>query len=340
MQVASSRTSPYNTSCLLQDYKSEIEDILVGDKQLAKEILYDMKEQAAAESRELLPHGDQSGSEQASVRSHGAATPVQTSVPPPNGVAPAVFSTPQGLPAGVTAATPLAASVLAGNPGPGPSTAHKIPATAPRFGVVARAVSGEMTPGRGPQLQVPMSVPRLTRRTSKEGAGAHTPVSFATNSQDASADMPTPVVRLPKLDSNPPRQWNIPPEAAAGTPARTGHPSAAAETMVATEQASGAGGQGVEQESCGITAWESRESAQQEDAPGGHTEGANVKAEGENNKRRTRRSSRKGKENEASSGAASEKTVGGAAARPLRRSTRASVAPEELGRGARKRRQE
>eukprot|EP00951_Prasinocladus_malaysianus_P046983 scaffold648356_cov36-Prasinocladus_malaysianus.AAC.1 len=33
---------------MIQDYKTEVEDILVGDKQLAKEILFDMK-QAEAE---------------------------------------------------------------------------------------------------------------------------------------------------------------------------------------------------------------------------------------------------------------------------------------------------
>lgn len=109
---------------LLKDYKAEVEDILVGDRQLAKEILYDLKE-AEQRAKEA---------EQAAAAPAAAQAEARPGVSTPAGAAPlaAGMKTPappsaarlsaqrriaaaggaEPLPSGATAATPLAATVL------------------------------------------------------------------------------------------------------------------------------------------------------------------------------------------------------------------------------------
>ncbi|KAK9813253.1 hypothetical protein WJX72_011494 [[Myrmecia] bisecta] len=71
---------------LLKDYKTEIEDILVGDKQLAKEIMYDMRQadaarQAAAKSAAAATAGGPAGPSAAAADPLDAASMLPAAVP-------------------------------------------------------------------------------------------------------------------------------------------------------------------------------------------------------------------------------------------------------------------
>ncbi|KAF8073170.1 Ncapd3 [Scenedesmus sp. PABB004] len=83
-------------AALLRDYKGEVEDILVADKQLAKEILYDIKQAELAKTQMAA----------AAAAAHAAHAAGDGA----DGGAPAARSPP---PAGVVPGTPVAAEVLA-----------------------------------------------------------------------------------------------------------------------------------------------------------------------------------------------------------------------------------
>eukprot|EP00873_Tetraselmis_striata_P004786 jgi/Tetstr1/425050/TSEL_015515.t1 len=182
---------------LLKDYKAEVEDILVGDRQLAKEILYDLKE---AEQR-------------AKEAEQAAAAPAaaQAEARPGRRIAAAGGAEP--LPSGATAATPLAATVLRATAvriGSGVAP-HRTPFAPPTGGKALTPAAALRAADPNTTFKEPVSVPRLSRPSA--GGAAASPVA------------PPAVVSLPGLDETSGehptgRQWNIPPEVADGTPAR------------------------------------------------------------------------------------------------------------------------
>jgi condensin-2 complex subunit D3 len=162
-------------AAMLKDHKAEIEDILAADRQLAKEILYDIKQAEAAEAaraaeeKEIAAAGGGVQDAVAAKPSPAPAAAVPAKTPGTGGVAPAktphimkntpasaARGTPRSTrPPGTSGHSPIAAHVLrqttSAGPGtePGSSSQHpsKTPGSNPRR--CTPATGGRATPGSG-----------------------------------------------------------------------------------------------------------------------------------------------------------------------------------------------
>lgn len=132
-------------AAMLKDHKSEIENILAADRQLAKEILYDIRQAEAAEAaRAAEAAAEAAEARRQRAMAATAKTPAAGRAPSSNGAAPwssggrRPRSTPR--PAGTNGSTPMAAEVL--------RTASKtnLPSGGSRLGLAAAAVSSGTTP--------------------------------------------------------------------------------------------------------------------------------------------------------------------------------------------------
>lgn len=173
---------------MLKDYKNEIEDILVADKQLAKEVLYDMRQTEAA-AKAAAAAGKRPGT------AGGAALPAAAAAAP----SPAAACGRDGkgkramLPPGAMPGTPMAAEVLlvetaaaaGGANGSGPSrrpnSRRAAAATAagsktPGAAATAPPLFSLKTPGSG------MAAAALPLKTP--GGGAKTPSTGLTHNGD------------------------------------------------------------------------------------------------------------------------------------------------------------
>ncbi|KAF6260358.1 non-SMC mitotic condensation complex subunit 1-domain-containing protein [Scenedesmus sp. NREL 46B-D3] len=174
-------------AALLKEYKSEVEDILVADKQLAKEILYDIKQAEQAKQQQ----------QQAGTAAAAAAAAAQSTAARAAGAAaeaaPGRCSPP---PAGVMPGTPVAAEVLATaerqrrrqleqlrQQQQAAAAAGDMPAPSPRLPL------GHRTPGTGgnaAMLQTPAAAAgtgsrsRLASSSSGAGQPHHAAGSFET----------------------------------------------------------------------------------------------------------------------------------------------------------------
>ncbi|GAB4813688.1 hypothetical protein N2152v2_000734 [Parachlorella kessleri] len=171
------------TAAMLRDYKNEIEDILVADKQLAKEILYDMRQ---AEQQAKQQQQQAAASAQAQAARAGSATPQPSAAGGPGQ---------GGLPSGTSAGTPLAAEVLltarkaaAGAAAPGAQATGATPGAA----LPARTPGGRLLPGKTPGSGY--KTPGVPHTTAKGQSGGANTVSRLAR---ASGPIPSPQQAVP-----------------------------------------------------------------------------------------------------------------------------------------------
>jgi hypothetical protein len=164
-------------AAMLRDHKAEIEDILAADKQLAKEILYDIRQadvQRAAEAAEKAARQERSAgsivpdrstpADGASLTSH--ATPA---VATRQAATPAAAPRPDAIrPPGTTSTTPIAAEVLSSSAKKGPvgGGARQGRSFEPAGGSTPRSCAPERS------AHAPGDVPRAGGRVQGTTAGA------------------------------------------------------------------------------------------------------------------------------------------------------------------------
>ncbi|GBF90548.1 hypothetical protein Rsub_03119 [Raphidocelis subcapitata] len=239
-------------SALLKEYKGEVEEIFVADKQLAREILYDMKQaeaaRAAASEAARAAGGRTPGGLVAAGGGGIVAAPVVRGA---GGAAPGASP----LPAGVLPGTPIAAELLAtaerrpraapaGTPGPAAArTPLPSAAAAPRTPFTggrsrlslapATAGKGLRTPGALAATPAPLSTRKVRVKSENQpppaagdGGGGIEPPSVSRRRSLLLQKVPSPgeaptVVHLPSpFRDAPQRQWQIEPEVAEGAKAR------------------------------------------------------------------------------------------------------------------------
>ncbi|BDA42617.1 probable condensin complex subunit 1 at C-terminar half [Coccomyxa sp. Obi] len=194
---------------LLRDHKNEIQDILGDDKQLAQEILYDLKHDPPAAAAATKPAGAAAESPRQRVaeaaqrpvrQQRGASRLAQQSfgTPAPQGTVRLPNQKIQGLPAGVHASTPVAAEVLrssatpaaaagasAGRPARPPG--GMLPHTTPGPGRTPASAQRPGHPQTGPDRQ-----PMQTMVSTPASAGLALGRTPASRGRYSPADFKTP----------------------------------------------------------------------------------------------------------------------------------------------------
>lgn len=179
-------------AAMLKDHKTEIEDILAADRQLAKEILYDIRQAEAAdaarvaEEKEAAAAGAPAAAVPSSVvaaKTPGAPPSAGAAKTPHTGLATGLSSGRRTSmrPAGTSGSTPIAAEVLrrvSGVSGPasaGHGTARRLthsalPTTAATNRGSNTPRSAGITPGARRLVMAPPTAAAITRGTGSGGA--------------------------------------------------------------------------------------------------------------------------------------------------------------------------